>query len=212
MRKVAYVLNINHTNLRRSEVNVEGLLPVWHQLKVGRTQLGLHILTQLSMTLRAVIFAYFSVFLVVNISYHFIMPFPSCPVVALSVFPQLLVIWLPYSPAHLFPIPSLLVLHIYQPSFPRSSNGLPIVAFVLGAACFVWPFWLITCFITLLWTFYPNDNVVHEICLLVNIVSLSKGGSYQREIVRVDPDNAEVRVISVLACHLLQDFQEFITV
>lgn len=36
--------------------------------------------------------------------------------------------------------------------------------------------------------------------------------SYQREIVGVDPDDAEVRVVGVLTCHLLQDFQEFITV
>lgn len=36
--EVAYILNINHTNLRRREVDVEGLLPVWHQLKVRHTQ------------------------------------------------------------------------------------------------------------------------------------------------------------------------------
>lgn len=36
--EVAYILNINHTNLRRREVDVEGLLPVWHQLKVRHRQ------------------------------------------------------------------------------------------------------------------------------------------------------------------------------
>lgn len=41
---------------------------------------------------------------------------------------------------------------------------------------------------------------------------LGWGHSYQGEIVRVDPDDAEVGVISVLTCHLLQDFQEFITI
>ena len=36
--------------------------------------------------------------------------------------------------------------------------------------------------------------------------------SYQREIVWVDPDDAEVRVICVLAGHFLQDFQELKTI
>lgn len=48
---VTYILNIYHTNLRRREVDAEGLLPVWHQLKVGSTeestQLGFYILIQL---------------------------------------------------------------------------------------------------------------------------------------------------------------------
>merc|ERR1712002_990518 len=34
----------------------------------------------------------------------------------------------------------------------------------------------------------------------------------QGEIIRVDPDDAEVRVICVLTCHLLQDFQELKTI
>lgn len=36
--------------------------------------------------------------------------------------------------------------------------------------------------------------------------------THQGEIVRVDPDDAEVGVVSVLTCHLLQDFQEFIAI
>lgn len=36
--------------------------------------------------------------------------------------------------------------------------------------------------------------------------------SYQGEVIWVDPDDAEVRVVGVLTCHLLQDFQEFKTV
>ncbi len=35
---------------------------------------------------------------------------------------------------------------------------------------------------------------------------------YQGEVVRVDPDDAEVWVVSVLTRHLLQDFQEFKTI
>lgn len=42
--------------------------------------------------------------------------------------------------------------------------------------------------------------------------NLSGEYSYQGEVVRVDPDDAEVGVVSVLACHLLQDFQEFKTI
>lgn len=32
MEKVAYVLNINHTDLRGRQVDAEGLLPIWHKL------------------------------------------------------------------------------------------------------------------------------------------------------------------------------------
>lgn len=50
MKTAAYILNINHTNLRRREVDAEGLLPVWHQLKVRYKQkescLGLGFLEQ----------------------------------------------------------------------------------------------------------------------------------------------------------------------
>lgn len=35
---------------------------------------------------------------------------------------------------------------------------------------------------------------------------------YQGKLVRVDPDDAEVGVVGVLSRHLLQDFQELITV
>lgn len=36
--------------------------------------------------------------------------------------------------------------------------------------------------------------------------------SYQGEVVRVDPDDAQVGVVSVFTCHLLQDLKEFKTV
>lgn len=35
---------------------------------------------------------------------------------------------------------------------------------------------------------------------------------YQGKLVRVYPDDTEVGVVGVLSCHLLQDFQELITV
>ena len=34
MEKFAYVLDINYADLRRGEVNAEGFLPIWNQLKV----------------------------------------------------------------------------------------------------------------------------------------------------------------------------------
>lgn len=36
--------------------------------------------------------------------------------------------------------------------------------------------------------------------------------SHQREVVRVDPDDAEVGVVCVVLCHLLQDVKELKTI
>lgn len=64
-KKAAYILNINHANLRRREVDAEGLLPVWHQLKVRYKQkeswLGLGFLKQsLMITVARKVFLVFS--------------------------------------------------------------------------------------------------------------------------------------------------------
>lgn len=37
LEKVAYILHVNHTDLGGRQVDVESLLPVWHQLTVGDT-------------------------------------------------------------------------------------------------------------------------------------------------------------------------------
>lgn len=117
MEMVAYILNINHAYLGRRKVDAEGLLPVRHQLKDGKTLLSSHTLT--------------------------------------------------------WTINGIFLQSLYKKN-----------------------------------TRYNIVDLFEQQC----INHLKKMPSDQREIVRVDPDDAEVGVIGVLASHLLQDFQEFKTI